>query len=316
MKCLLLDELPDGASWLYEIKFDGYRAEGIKQGKSVSLISRNENDLTANYPSVAEAVAELPCRSCVLDGEIVALDRQGRASFQLLQSYNSGEAKPPLYYYVFDLMNLEGRDLTGLTLVERKEILQKLLETPPEGILFSASFEAAPSRIQREMRSRGLEGLIAKRKNSTYESGRRSGAWVKFKWSNEQEFVIGGYTQPQGTRLHFGALLVGYYEGNQLLFASKVGTGFDSKGLEMLYKKFQPLVQSDCPFANLPEKRSGRWGQGITRAQMKLCTWLRPELVAQVRFTEWTRDGHLRHPTFLGLRDDKEAREVVRERAE
>jgi bifunctional non-homologous end joining protein LigD len=164
------------------------------------------------------------------------------------------------------------------------------------------------------MQARGLEGLIAKRRDSKYEPGRRSGAWVKFKWTNEQEFVIGGYSEPKGSRAHFGALLVGYYEKGKLLFAAKVGTGFDQKLLTSLHDKFKNLVRPDCPFANLPEKISGRWGQGLSASEMRRCTWLEPNLVCQVRFAEWTRDNHLRQPAFLGLRDDKEPKEVVREK--
>jgi bifunctional non-homologous end joining protein LigD len=163
------------------------------------------------------------------------------------------------------------------------------------------------------MKARGLEGLIAKRSDSKYETGRRSGAWLKFKWTAEQEFVIGGYSAPRGSRKHFGAVLVGYYEGKKLRFASKVGTGFDQRTLKDLYGRFQKLVGSDCPFVNLPEL-AGRFGRGLTRAEMKRCTWLEPKLVCQIRFAEWTRDGHLRQPAFLGLREDKQPEEVVREK--
>ena len=159
----------------------------------------------------------------------------------------------------------------------------------------------------------GLEGIIAKRRGSRYEPGQRSGAWLKLKVLHEQEFVIGGYTEPQGARKFFGALLVGFYEKGKLRFASKVGIGFSEKRLRELFKQMQPLRRDDCSFVNLPTTRGGRWGQGITRAEMKRCTWIEPALVAQIRFTEWTRDAGLRHPAFLGLREDKAAHEVVRE---
>ena len=165
-----------------------------------------------------------------------------------------------------------------------------------------------------EIKRLGLEGLIAKKPDSKYEPGRRSGAWVKLKCVNEQEFVIGGYTQPQGSRDHFGALLVGYYEEGRLTFASKVGSGYTQSVLRDLFHKFKPLRRATCPFVNLPTKRSGRFGQGMTAAEMKLCTWLKPKFIAQVRFTEWTSDGGLRHPVFLGLRSDKPAGDVTRER--
>jgi bifunctional non-homologous end joining protein LigD len=314
MKCLLVNRLPRGDDWTYEVKFDGFRALTVKQKTKVSLISRNAKDLTLRFPEIAEALQNLPCREATLDGEIVAVDPQGRSSFQMLQSYNTpGMDKPPIFYYAFDLLHLDGRDLTSLPLVQRKELLAKLVEPLPQQLLFSASLDAAPDHLLREMKARGLEGLIAKRKQSKYEIGQRNGSWVKFKWTNEQEFVIGGYTPPEGARTHFGALLVGYYEDGQLLFASKVGTGFNYTVLEELYEQFQKLIIPTCPFANLPEKIKGRYGQGMTAAEMKHCTWIKPAMVCQIRFTEWTRDNHLRHPAFLGLREDKKATEVVRE---
>lgn len=314
MKCELVKELPKGSEWIYEIKFDGVRALTVKTKRSLSLISRSAKELTEKYPPVAEALQEFPCSEAVLDGEIVAVDKQGRSSFQLLQDYHMpGHEKPPILYYVFDLLNLNGRDLKSLPLMKRKEMLKNLLAPISKTIMFSASIDADSERVFKAMKARGLEGLIAKRRDSKYEPGRRSGAWVKYKWSHEQEFVIGGYTLPQGTRLHFGAILVGYYEGNKLMFASKVGTGFDRARLESLYKQFNKLEQPDCPFVNLPTKRSRERSLGITAAQMKRCTWLKPKLVAQIRFSEWTRDGHLRQPVFLGLREDKNPREVARE---
>jgi bifunctional non-homologous end joining protein LigD len=188
-----------------------------------------------------------------------------------------------------------------------------LLARAPDTVRFSASISADSDRVLAEMKARGLEGVIAKRKNSKYEIGRRSGTWVKFKWTTQQEFVIGGYSEPRGTRSHFGALVVGYYENKKLRFAAKVGTGFDQKLLKSLHKKFQKLIQRDCPFVNLPEK-SGRFGRGLTAAEMKRCTWLDPKLVCEIRFAEWTRDNHLRQPAFLGLREDKQPEEVIREK--
>jgi bifunctional non-homologous end joining protein LigD len=315
MKALLVEELPEGAQWEYEMKFDGIRAVAVKSKRQASLTSRTAKDLTARFPQVAESLRHLPPREVVLDGEIVALDPQGRPDFQLLQCYQmAGREKPPLAYYVFDVVQLEGKDLTGLPLWKRKAMAQTVIAGLSAGIRFSASLKAEPARLLREMKARGLEGLVAKQRESKYEPGRRSGVWAKFKWTNEQEFVIGGYTRPKGTRAHFGALLVGYYEGDRLLFAAKVGTGFDQKLLASLHERLEKLRRPDCPFANLPEARSGRWGAGLTAAQMKLCTWVQPKLVCQVRFAEWTRDNHLRQPAFLGLREDKKPRDVVRER--
>ena len=311
MKALLVDTLPKGSEWVYELKFDGYRALAIKRGDTISLVSRNGNSLTGRYPEVIEALKRLPCENAVLDGEIVAVDAEGRSSFQLLQSYlTPGQPKPPLLYYVFDLLNLEGKSVMELPLTKRKELLETLLDGVADILRFSSRIEGEGTRLLKEMKKRGLEGLVAKRAQSKYEPGRRSGAWVKFKWSNEQEFVIGGFTPPKGSRSHFGAILTGYYEGGKLLFASKVGAGFDTQTLRSLHERFKMHIRPDCPFANLPEKLPG----GLTASVMKTCTWLEPELVCQVRFTEWTRDHHLRHPLFLGLREDKSAREVVREK--
>jgi bifunctional non-homologous end joining protein LigD len=315
MKALLVKELPKGSEWVYEVKFDGVRALAVKMKDSRELISRNGNALTAKYPQISEALGALPAAEVVLDGEVVAVDSQGRSSFQLLQSYHTaGTKKPALFYYVFDLLNLEGKDLTGLPLWQRKAMAEALLANLSPVVRFSSSIQANSARLMREMQARGLEGLIAKRKDSRYEVGRRSGAWVKFKWNNEQEFVIGGYTAPQGGRSHFGALLVGYYEHDKLLFAAKVGTGFNQRLLADLHARFQKLVRRDCPFANLPETLAGS-SPGLTAAKMKHCTWLEPKLVCQIRFAEWTRDHHLRQPAFLGLREDKDPKEVVRERA-
>ena len=245
----------------------------------------------------------------------MAVDAEGRSSFQLLQSYHmAGLKKPPLFYYAFDLINLDGKDLRGLPLQRRKAMAEALVKDRSPLIRFSSSIRAASERVISGMKARGLEGLIAKREDSKYESGRRSGAWRKLKWTNEQEFVIGGYTRPQGARTHFGAILVGVYEGAKLRFVGKVGTGFDQKLLSSLDEKFQKLIRKDCPFANLPEKLPNARGRGLTAAQMRLCTWVEPKLVCQVRFSEWTRDQHLRQPAFLGLREDKKPKEVVRER--
>ena len=311
MKALLAKELPKGPQWIYEIKFDGVRALAIKDQGRVQLISRANKDLGAKYPNVLQALKNLSAGQAVLDGEIVAVDSRGRSSFQLLQSYQTtGAAKPPLLYYVFDILNLEGRDLKGLPLWRRKELAENLVSGLNPVVRFSAGIKADSSRVMWEMQKRGLEGLVAKKMDSRYEPGRRSGAWIKFKWTLEQEFVIGGFTEPKGGRSHFGAVLVGYYKGDELLFAAKVGTGFNHTTLASLYKLFKPFIRPDCPFANLPE------AQGLTRAQMRRCTWLDSRLVCQIRFSEWTRDGHLRQPAFLGMREDKEPQEVVREAAQ
>ncbi len=313
MKAVLVEKLPKGDDWIYELKFDGIRALAVKRGQDIELISRNAKDLTAKFPEVVHALKQLPSKEALLDGEIVALDGEGRSSFQLLQARELSGERPPIFYYVFDLISLDDKDLTGVPLLKRKALAKMLLDRAPDTIRFSASIEADSARILAEMKARGLEGVIAKKKDSKYEIGRRSGAWVKFKWTTQQEFVIGGYSEPRGTREHFGALVVGYYEGKKLKFAAKVGTGFDQKLLKSLHQKFQKLVRKDCPFVNLPEK-AGQFGRGLTAAEMKRCTWLDPKLVCEIRFAEWTRDNHLRQPAFLGLREDKKPAEVIREK--
>jgi len=314
MQCRLVSALPEGPEWLFEIKFDGYRAIAIKNRNVIRLISRNQRDFTAKYPELPQALAQLPCEQAVLDGEIVALDEKGRSSFELMQTaHMTGQDRPALFYYAFDLLNLDGKDTTPLPLLERKELLQRLLQPSIDGLRYSAGLEARPSALLALIAKHGLEGVIGKKKTSRYEPGLRTGAWVKYKMVNEQEFVIGGYTLPEGARSFFGALIIGYYQQGQLLFASKVGTGFSHKLLKSLYQQFQKIKIPVCPFANLPARRGGRWGQGISRAEMRGCTWLEPKYVCQVHFTEWTREGGLRHPAFIGLREDKNPRDVLRE---
>jgi bifunctional non-homologous end joining protein LigD len=313
MRALLAQDLPKGPEWHYELKLDGVRAVVIKDGVRISLLSRTANDFAGKYPELVDCLRELPARQAVLDGEIVALDEQCRPSFQVLQAYHLTSPRPPLLYYAFDALNLEGKDLRALPFEKRRAIAGNLISGLSPRVRLTAAIDASKSELLRQLQARGLEGLVAKLKDSTYEAGRRSGAWLKYKWSNEQEFVIGGFTRPKGARTHFGALLVGYFDKGRLIFAGKVGTGFDERMLETLFRKFQSLVRPDCPFANLPEQSIGS-GRGLTRSQMRLCTWVQPRLVCQVRFAEWTRDHLLRQPAFLGLREDKDPAEVVRER--
>ncbi|CAN5526879.1 hypothetical protein BH18VER1_BH18VER1_09240 [soil metagenome] len=312
MKPKLLEQPPAG-DWMYELKFDGFRVIAVKNGDKVNLVSRNGNELAAKFPEVAEAVRALPVEDCVIDGDVVALDEAGRSSFQLLQGLEMEAKKSPTYYYVFDLLQAEGKALTGQPLELRKELLQRICEGAPEAIRFSADLGSDAKPLLEQVTQLGLEGLIGKQRGSIYEPDRRSGLWIKLKVLNEQEFVIGGYTPPAGSRKHFGALLVGYYEGKKLLFAGKVGTGFNAKSLTALHKKFQAEERADCPFADLPSKQGGQWVQGITPAMMRRCTWVNAVFVCQVKFAEWTRDAKLRQPVFLGLREDKAAKEVKRE---
>jgi bifunctional non-homologous end joining protein LigD len=313
MKAKLVEEPPTHGDWIYELKFDGFRAIAVKNGKKASLISRNNKTLNSRFPEIVDAIEELPVRECVVDGEIVALDEKGRSSFQLLQDLEMEGRKAPLRFYLFDLLQLDGKDLTGLPLGGRKEVLAKICEQVADPIRYSGAIGGKVKSLLTEVRRRGLEGLIGKQRDSVYEPGRRSGAWIKLKCVNEQEFVIGGYTPPAGARKHFGAILVGYFEGDRLIFAGKVGTGFTAKTLASLHKRFQERERDDCPFADLPSKQGGKWIQGITPSMMKKMHWIDPSLVAQIKFAEWTRDKSLRAPVFLGLREDKKAREVIRE---
>ena len=317
MNALLTESVPARGNWLYEIKWDGYRAVAVKTGRQTQLYSRRYRLVTEDFPEIARAISRIPDERFTLDGEIVALNEDGRASFQLLQNFrqhSAADQRNVIYYYAFDLLNSQGRDLTNLPLTARKELLERLLRGVPDPIRFSASLPGDPHQLLEHARHQGLEGLIAKRADSVYEPGRRTGAWIKLKITLEQEFVIGGYTAPQGSRPHFGAVLVGHYEGDKLIFVSRVGTGFNTKTLGELHQMFQRLRTDRPPFSNVPSRRAGRFGGGLTAAEMRRCTWLQPKLVAQVRFTEWTDEGGIRHPVFLGLRDDKPPRDVVRER--
>ena len=313
VKAKLVEKPPATGDWIYELKFDGIRLIGVKRDKKVSLLSRNQNDLSVRFPEIVEALKNLPARDCVIDGEVVALDEEGRSSFQLLQAREMEGRKSPIYFYAFDLLQLDGKSLIGLPLETRKSVLEKLCADAGDPIRYSGAIGSDPKRLLEEVKRRGLEGIIGKQRNSVYEPGRRSGAWIKLKCVNEQEFVVGGYTPPQGARKHFGAILVGYYDNNKLVFAGKVGTGFTAKSLSVLHKKFQKESRPDCPFVDLPSKQNGQWVQGITPSIMKQMHWVNPKFVAEIEFAEWTRDGKLRAPVFLGLREDKKPTDVVRE---
>ena len=310
MKATLLTEAPQG-EWHYELKFDGYRALALKSGSSVQLFSRNKNDFSQRFATIAQALAELDLPDVILDGEVVAMDKEGRPSFQLLQN----SAQSPSTFFVFDMLSENGQDLRDQPLEVRRQRLEKLLGKTKDPIRFSPSLGTDATRLLKEVCRRGLEGLIGKRSQSVYEAGRRSASWIKLKCGKEQEFVIGGYTLPKGTREHFGALLIGVYEDGELKFSGKCGSGFNTKMLGDIFRKMHALQQDACPFKNLPERTQGRWSQNITPREMKLCRWIRPELVGQVKFAEWTDESKLRHPVFLGLREDKKAKEVVHERA-
>ncbi len=312
MKAKLADQLPKGGNRIYELKFDGIRLIAVKTDKKVSLLSRNKNELAGRFPEIVEAVENLPARECVIDGEVVALDEEGRSSFQLLQAREMEGRKSPVYFYAFDLLQLDGKSLIALPLETRRNVLEKLCADTGDPIRYSGAIGEDARALLEEVKRRGLEGIVGKQRNSVYEPGRRSGAWTKLKCVHEQEFVIGGYTPPEGSRKHFGAILVGYYENKKLVFAGKVGTGFTAEWLSILHKKFRAEERSGCPFVDLPSKQNGQWMQGITPSIMRKMHWVNPDFVCEIKFAEWTRDQKLRAPVFLGLREDKKASEVVR----
>jgi DNA ligase D-like protein (predicted ligase) len=304
MYTLAVQTLPKGNEWLYEVKFDGYRCLAGREATGVTLWSRRENLFTKQFPQIAMACERLPPNTLV-DGEIVALDERGRVSFNLLQHHRS--KAQALVFYAFDVLIYRGRSVLTVPLYFRREVLHRIFgDSNAAPIGLSENIEAAPNLI-RVAKEFGFEGIVAKRKDSVYESGKRSGAWVKYKVNRGQEFVIGGYTPGNP----FDALIVGYYEGDRLLYAAKVRNGFVPQARREVASQFKGLEIEACPFANLPEKKRTQWA--LTKEEMKNCVWLKPKLVAQIEFTEWTPDGHLRHSRFVGLREDKEAREVVRE---
>lgn len=302
------DRLPEGPSYSYELKLDGYRALAIKTGGRVKLRSRNDNDFNGRYPAIVNALSAPPDET-VIDGEVVALDENGRPSFSLLQNY--GPAGAPLIYYVFDVLTVSGRNVMSEPLARRREIIRhEVLAQLGEPIRESPVLNASLRDLMTAVRAQGLEGLVAKRLDSAYEPGKRSGAWQKMRLNQGQEFLIGGYTP---SPKNFDALIFGYYQGSDLMYAARTRNGFTPASREQLFRKFRALEISECPFVNLQEAHPGRWGQGLTAKKMTECRWLRPQLVANFEFVEWTPDGHLRHSKFVGLRADKNPREVRRD---
>jgi bifunctional non-homologous end joining protein LigD len=294
MKAVLTDDRFSDPEWVYERKLDGIRCIAIKAEQRVRLLSRNDLSLNGRFPEVVDALERDPATDVVLDGEVVAF-AGAQTSFERLQQ--RGERPVSVFYYVFDILHIEGHDVTALPWRARKSLLRRALA-------FHGPVRLTPHRnrdgeaLYREACRKGWEGLIAKRADAPYLHG-RSRDWLKFKCSAEQELVIGGFTAPKGSRTDLGALLLGYHEGGELRYAGKVGTGFTQATLRDLAKRLEPLVQDRSPFADEVRERH--------------VTWVRPALVAQVGFSEWTRDGRLRHPRYLGLREDKPASEVVRE---
>jgi bifunctional non-homologous end joining protein LigD len=305
MKAVLTDEPFSDPNWLFERKLDGVRCLAFRDGGAVRLVSRTGRDMNGAYPEIVEALESQDSDDVVADGEIVAFDgavtsfARLQRRMQLSDPQAARRTGVAVFLYVFDLLRHEGEDLRRLPLRERKARLRHAFSFR-DPVRFTPHRNERGEELFRDACRRGLEGVIAKRADSPYRSG-RSGDWLKLKCHFEQELVIGGFTAPKGSRTDFGALLVGYYEDGDLRYAGKVGTGFGQRTLADLGRRMRELEREEPPFVDVHPIPGG------TR-------WVRPELVAQIAFSEWTRDGRLRHPRYLGLRDDKPAREVVRER--
>lgn len=308
MLLLPTDRLPDNrAQYEYGLKLDGYRAIAFKTAGRISLRSRNDKDFTNRYPNVVKGLRGL-ADDTVIDGEIVALDEAGKPSFTLLA--NSG-SKGPIFYYVFDVMVLGGRNVMREPFAVRRDLLeQEVLPRLAEPVRYASPLDAPLPVLIQSVKVHGFEGLIGKRLDSPYEPGLRSGKWLKMRVNQGQEFVVGGYTLGSST---FDALIIGVYEGDRLIYVARTRSGFTPALRAQVFRKFRGLEIEECPFVNLPEAVSGRFGQGLRKAKMSQCRWLKPELVAQVEFVEWTDGNHLRHTKFIGLREDKRARDVKRE---
>ena len=296
MLATLTDQPFDDPGWIFETKWDGFRAIAVAAPGHASLYSRNGNDLSKKYPSICEALAAIK-QAAVLDGELVAVDAQGRSRFQLLQ--NAGRESARLLYCVFDLLYLDGEDLRDWPLLKRKAALQKVLPKSPL-LLYSSHVVGDGIKAFNAAKRAQEEGVIAKLADGHYRSGKRSREWLKVKVSQEQEMVIVGFTKPRGSRRCFGALLLAVRDGSRWKYAGRVGAGFSEKMLQAVYAKLVPLITRAKPV----EKKVPSEASTI---------WVKPKLVAQIKFTEWTKGGEMRHPVFLGLRTDKPAIEVIRE---
>jgi DNA ligase D-like protein (predicted ligase) len=296
MECALVPNVPQ---WVYEIKLDGYRATAVKSASKLALFSRRRKSFNRQFPYIAEALGDLP-QGTVIDGEIVALDESGHPNFNMLQSFRRKASR--IHYFVFDLLIYKNRDLMLLPLIERREIMRSALRFRSPRIRIADYIETSAADMLHAVREQGLEGVVAK----------RTGAWAKYRVNRGQELVIGGYT-PSSHGLD--TIIVGYYKGDDLIYVARVRNGLVPASRRRILGRLRPLVTPECPFINLPETRQSRWGEGLTAADMAKCVWVRPELVAQIEFLEWTDGDHLRHSKFAGLRDDKNARSVVKEHA-
>jgi DNA ligase D-like protein (predicted ligase) len=309
MECLSVSKLPAGLEWLWEIKLDGYRALAVKSRTGLTLFSRRKKSFNRQFPHIVEALADLP-EGTVVDGEVVAVDESGRPNFNLLQNFRAEASR--IQYYVFDLLCWKDRDLTRVPMVERRALLKSLVVIRDKRIRIADYLEAAPKDLLAAVREQGLEGIIGKRKDSVYQPGKRSGAWIKYRVNRGQEFVIGGYFPgPHG----IDSLIVGYYDEGKLTYVARTRNGFVPASRRQVFSKLKHLVTPACPFVNLPETRRSRFGEELNAEKMTKAVWLRPEAVAQIEFLEWTEGDRLRHSKFVGLREDKNPRSVVKEHA-
>jgi DNA ligase D-like protein (predicted ligase) len=309
MECLSVSKLPEGLDWLWEIKFDGYRALAVKSGTGVTLFSRRKKSFNRQFSHIVDALADLP-EGTVVDGELVAIDDSGRPDFNLLQNFRAEASR--IHYYVFDVLCWNDRDLTRVPLVERRAVLKSVVVIRDKRIRIADYFEAAPMDVLSAVREQRLEGIIGKRKDSVYQPGKRSGAWIKYRVNRGQEFVIGGYFPgPHG----IDSLIVGYYDGDKLIYVARTRNGFVPASRRQVFSKLKRRVTPYCPFVNLPETRRSRFGEELNAEKMKKAVWLKPEAVAQIEFLEWTEGDRLRHSKFVGLREDKNPRSVFKEQA-
>ncbi len=296
MLAKLIEKPFDDKGWIFEIKWDGYRALAEKD-RDVHLVSRNHK-LFQQFPTIIEELKKIPGK-WILDGEIVILDKKGRSDFQLLQNYQRKKVHPPVYY-VFDILFYQGKDLRHLPLMERRQLLKQLLKKARlKCVKFSDHIEEKGKAFFQLAKKKGLEGIMAKRKESLYRSS-RTRDWLKIKTGMRQEVVIGGFTKPLGGRAYLGALLVGVYQKGKFVYAGHVGGGFDREALKEMYDRLKKISTSKCPFVEEPHPNTP-------------VTWVKPKFVCEVKFAEWTTDGMMRQPVFLGIRVDKSPKQVVRE---
>lgn len=301
----LVDTVPEGNSWLYELKYDGYRILAYVEFGSIRLLTRNGNDCTERFRAVAVSLAEWAGdRAMVLDGEMVVTDSDGKTDFQALQNYMRSPGEEALTYIVFDILALDGTDLRNNTLTERKNKLDALMKNAPENLHYSKHVQGKVSESFQAACRANLEGVVGKKADSVY-SGTRNGDWIKLKCDRRQEFVVGGYTLTPKKTSGISALLLGVYEGKNLVFAGRAGTGLSAKSMKELEEKFEKLKSASSPFARTPSVKKD-----------EKITWLKPVTVAEVKFAEWTKDDVLRQASFKGIRTDKNPLDVIRERAE